>query len=93
MTGLSSLLHSGVVPHPFGSTNRLTQDNRVLKFVEPWGNRIYRSVYIGFSCYGEKPCKLLNNLVGLPRFELGTSCTPSKPRQNQPLETKGLSDG
>ena len=37
--------------------------------------------------------KLLINMVGLPRFELGTSCTPSKASHIATLKTKGLSDG
>jgi hypothetical protein len=30
---------------------------------------------------GSAVCKSLKNLVGLPRFELGTSCTPSNKYQ------------
>jgi hypothetical protein len=49
-----------------------------------WGSLIreeklvYKIIYISFRYSTKNPRKLLKNMVGLPRFELGTSCTPSK---------------
>ena len=39
---------------------------------------IYKNIYSGFSGGPRNRCKQLRNLVGLPGFEPGTSCTPSK---------------
>ena len=39
---------------------------------------IYKNIYSGISTGFRISRKLLRNLVGLPRFELGTSCTPIK---------------
>jgi hypothetical protein len=54
---------------------------RLRDAVEAAGVRFVGEVPDVQSCY-EACCKSLRNLVGPPRFELGTSCTPSKKYQS-----------
>jgi len=44
----------------------------------PPGIRVYRIIYSRFPSNLKTAYDLLIRLVGLPRFELGTSCTPNK---------------
>jgi len=61
------------------SEKQITEENLRERLKEI---HIYRIIYIGFRYSLENRCKLLRNLVGLPRFELGTACTPSKKYQS-----------